>query len=136
MRLRSLFVGIVLVLVSLQPALAQAPVDGPWKEIIRQEGVAFSYLYYREADNTNGGIVVRLVNTNDYAVDYRFKIIFRADGDEHIEQVEGELEAGQVKTGDSDGLFWIPFEDGRGIGEVGLRGYEITPREGERRREQ
>lgn len=134
MRLRSLFAGIVLVLVSLQPALAQAPVDGPWKEIIRQEGVAFSYLYYREADNTNGGIVVRLVNTNDYAVDYRFKIIFRADGDEHIEQVEGELEAGQVKTGDSDGLFWIPFEDGRGIGEVGLRGYKVTPREGERGR--
>lgn len=131
MRLRSLLAGIVLVLVSLQPARAQMPVDGPWKEIIQEDGVAFSYIYYREADNTNGGIVVKLVNTNDHAVDYHFKIIFRADGDERIEQAEGKLEAGQAKTGDSDGLFWIPFEDGRGIGEVGLRGYEITPREGD-----
>lgn len=131
MRLRVLLAGVLFTLVAVAPVRAQTPVKGPWQEIIQEDGVSFSYLYYREADNINGGIVVKLENTNDYAVDYRFKIIFRADGDEHIEQVEGQLEAGQMKTGDADGLFWVPFNDGRGIGEVGLRGYKITPRTSE-----
>jgi hypothetical protein len=32
-----------------------------------------------------------------------------------------------MKTGENDGLFWIPFRDGRSIGEVGLRGFDIEP---------
>lgn len=102
--------------------------DDAWTPIIEHRGVAFSYIFYSEADNTNNGVVVRLRNENDHAVRYRFDIVFRTGrGDERTEQVEGTLEAHQVKTGDNDGLFWIPFADGRAIGEIGLRGYEVEP---------
>lgn len=102
--------------------------DEVWTPIVTHEGVRFSYIFYSEADNTNNGVVVRLDNENDYPVRYRFRMVFRSgQGDEHIEPVEGTLRAHQVKTGDNDGLFWIPFVDGRSVGEVGLRGYHITP---------
>jgi len=102
--------------------------DEVWKPIITHEGVAFSYIFYSEADNTNNGVVVRIDNTNDYPIRYRFRIVFRTwRGEEHTEQVTGTLQAGQMKTGDNDGLFWIPFVDGRSIGEVGLRGYTVEP---------
>jgi hypothetical protein len=102
--------------------------DEVWKPIITHEGVAFSYIFYSEADNTNNGVVVRLDNQNDYPVRYRFRVIFRTwRGEEHVEEASGTLQAGQMKTGENDGLFWIPFVDGRSIGEVGLRGYAIEP---------
>ena len=93
------------------------------------EGVTFSYIFYQEADNFHDGVVIKLFNANPFAISYRFTVIFRAvDGTTYEEGVEGELAAGQGKTGDLDGLFWIPFEDGRSIAEVGLRGYRIRPR--------
>lgn len=100
--------------------------DEVWTPIIEHRGVSISYIFYSEADNANNGIVVRLVNENDHAVRYRFGIVFRTwAGAERIERVEGALQPHEMKTGDNDGLFWIPFVDGRSIGEVGLRGYEI-----------
>lgn len=102
--------------------------DEVWKPIVTHEGVAFSYIFYSEADNTNNGVVVRLDNRNGYPVRYRFRIVFRTwRGEEHVEPVTGTLRPGEMKTGDNDGLFWIPFVDGRSIGEVGLRGYAIEP---------
>lgn len=102
--------------------------DEAWTPIIKHQGVEFSYIFYSEADNTNNGVVVRLINENDHPVRYRFDIIFRTwNGEEHIERVNGTLQAHQMKTGENDGLFWIPFVDGRTIGEVGLRDYDIEP---------
>lgn len=99
-----------------------------WKPILTHEGVRFSFLFYSQADNYNNGVVVLLVNTNEYAVRYHFKMVFRsATGMEAEEIVEGELAAGEAKTGDRDGLFWIPFPDGQYIAEVGMRGYRVTP---------
>lgn len=114
-------------------ALAQQPEAGTWawKTLLTHDGVTFKYIFYARADTQNNGVVVMLVNTNDYAVRYRFKIIFRADGEEVVEETSGDLGARQAKTGDADGLFWIPFPDGRSIGEVGLRGYRITPKKQE-----
>ncbi len=126
---------ILVLLLAAQPARAQAPADSAdsadsaWTPIIEHGGVAFSFIFYPYADNEHGGVVVKLVNTNDYAVDYRFEIVFRAGREEHVEAVEGFLGAGQMKTGDAAGLFWIPFRDGRSIGEVGLRGYAVVPRD-------
>ncbi len=100
--------------------------DWAWKPLIKHEGVEFKYIFYDEADSENGGVVVMLINHNDYKVYYEFKIIFRAGEAEVIKHVVGVLEAKQAKTGDADGLFWIPFPDGRTISEVGLRGYKIT----------
>jgi hypothetical protein len=100
--------------------------DAAWTRILRHRGVAFDYIFYREADNHNDGVVVRLINANDYPVRYRFTIVFRAPSAEQTRRVRGRLQAGQMKTGDNDGLFWIPFPDGRSIGEIGLRGYDIA----------
>ena len=102
--------------------------DEAWIPIITHQGVEFTYLFYSKADNTNNGVVVRLINENAHPVRYRFRIVFRTwEGDEHVEKVEGTLQALQMKTGENDGLFWIPFKDGRSVGEVGLRGYNIEP---------
>ncbi len=118
---------------SALPAQAQTQKfggDWAWKPMLKHEGVEFKYLFYAEADSENNGVVVMLINRNDYAITYQFKVIFRTDGDEVIKETSGELDAGQAKTGDTDGLFWIPFPDGRSIGEVGLRGYKIVPKKG------
>jgi hypothetical protein len=95
--------------------------------MLDHEGVSFSYIFYQHADHSNNGVVLKLTNANDYAVNYRFKIIFRAEGATVVEPVVGTLKAREVKTGDAEGLFWIPFKDGRAIAEVGLRGYKIVP---------
>lgn len=101
--------------------------DWAWTPLLKHGGVDFSFIFYREADNINNGVVIKLVNTNAYAVDYRFKVVFKpAEGEgEHVEQVEGRLEAYEARTGDTGGLFWVPFKDGREIAQVGLRGYKV-----------
>lgn len=99
--------------------------DEAWNPIVEEQGVTFDYIFYREADNHNNGVVVRLHNTNDAPVRYEFRIVFRASGNERVERASGELDAGTMKTGDEDGLFWIPFPDGQRINEVGLRGYRV-----------
>lgn len=111
-------------------ANAQASFGGAdaWKPLLTHDGVTFKYLFYREANNVNNGVVILLTNTNEYAIDYRFKVVFRSGTDQHIEEVSGSLKAGESKTGDRDGLFWIPFRDEREISEVGLRGYKIIPK--------
>lgn len=112
-----------------QPHTPPQPFSGEWAwtPIAEVEGVAFSYIFYREADNVHGGVVMMLTNTNAYAVRYRFKAVFLSGDDEVVALAEGVLEAGASKTGDADGLFWIPFKDGREIEQVGLRGYAIGP---------
>jgi hypothetical protein len=101
--------------------------DWAWTPLLEHEGVDFSFIFYREADNLHNGVVIKLVNTNAYAVDYRFKVVFKpAEGvGEHVEQVEGRLKAHEARTGDTAGLFWVPFKDGRDIAQVGLRGYKV-----------
>ena len=100
--------------------------DEVWKPIMEEDGLAFSYIFYREADTRHNGVVIRLINTNAYDVAYEFTVVFRAGSDEAEEFVEGEIEAGRMKTGESEGLFWIPFLDERQIREVGVRGWQIT----------
>ncbi len=112
-----------------QPNRAQPGYEKAWRPIIEHEGVAFSFIFYPYADNEHGGVVVRLINRNDYAVDYAFTMVFRdGDGHEETARAEGRLRPGELQTGDRAGLFWIPFMDGRSIGEVGLRGYRVTRR--------
>lgn len=100
--------------------------DWVWRPLLEHEGVVFKYIFYAEADNENNGVVVLLMNTNDYAVQYRFKMVFKSGDTEVVEMVEGEIGPHAAKTGDSSGLFWIPFPDGRVISEVGMRGYRVA----------
>ncbi|MFB6247951.1 MAG: hypothetical protein ABEL97_05210 [Salinibacter sp.] len=98
-----------------------------WTPIVEKEGVRFGYIFYSKADNYNNGVVIRLHNQNDRPVRYAFTVIFRGPSGEATSRAEGRLAPGEMKTGETDGLFWIPFTDGRAVGEVGLRGIEITP---------
>jgi hypothetical protein len=59
-------------------------------------------------------------------VRYAFTVIFRGPEAEATAEVKGTLNAGEMKTGENDGLFWVPFrETGASVGEIGLRGVEI-----------
>ena len=120
-----------LVLGAGEPAHAQYARAEKWTTLVEHEGVEFRFLFYSTADSYNNGVVLLLYNRNDYGVRYRFRIVFRtADGEEHVEAVEGTLDAGEILTGDEAGLYFIPFTDGRTIGEVGLRGYAVTRMDG------
>ena len=96
-----------------------------WTPIVSRGGVQISYLFYREADNVNDGVVLRLRNTNDVPVRYSFTVLFRGPEGAAQGQADGRLAPGEVKTGEEDGLFWIPFRDGNAVGRVGLRGIRI-----------
>lgn len=127
--MRWFYIGLLLGLTGL-PTQAQAghtPARGPWTPLASHGGVELAFIFYAEADGHDGGVVVRVTNTNAHAVTYRFTIIFKADGDRREAQAQGHLAPGQAKTGELDGLFWIPFEDGRAIAEVGLRGLRVVP---------
>lgn len=101
-----------------------------WMPFFEHEGVQFSYLHYgyQIEGALSSSVVVKLVNTNPHAVQYAFKMLFRsADETLVVAPVDGTLEPGQVKTGDHEGLYWMPFSPGVDIAEVGLRGYRVEP---------
>lgn len=101
--------------------------EDAWTEIITHDGVRFTYIFYSKADTENNGVVVRLQNQNPFPVRYAFTIVFRTPTAERSARTEGQLDAGEMKTGDTDGLFWIPFtEPGQTIGEIGLRGIRVV----------
>jgi len=101
--------------------------DTAWTPIVETQGVRFGYIFYSKADTRNNGVVIRLQNQNDRPVRYAFTVVFRGPSGQATARAEGRLAPGEMKTGEKDGLFWIPFTDGRSVGEVGLRGIEITP---------
>ena len=128
MRVLSFILVAGTLLLALPPARAQQfEGEWAWKPLYEHGGVIFKYIHYHKADNQNHGVVVLLINTNDYAVEYQFKIVFRSGGEEAVRATSGRLEAGQRKTGAGDDLFWIPFLDGRIIRSIGLRGYKVAP---------
>ena len=101
-----------------------------WNEIAVVRGVQFAYLYYIEADNVNDGVVVRLHNRSDCPATVDFDVIFRAasrsgEGRERVVEESYRLAPGERKTGENDGLFYIPFPEGDSIAEVGLRGVSV-----------
>ena len=129
-RCGGLFLLGLLLLGSVAQATAQVsdlePEPG-WRPLLDHDGLVFRYIFYQEADTINDGLVLRLTNTNTYAVRYRFEIVFRSGTREHVEEVAGRLGPGADITGDLEGLFWVPFPDGAPISEVGLRKYDVEP---------
>lgn len=137
MHQRVIFASFLMLFAAVGVVRAQEPVPTPtefagkwaWKPILTHEGVTFSYIFYSEADSENNGVVLMLQNVNTHAVDYAFKVLLRSEDDElFVDEVTGNLKAQEAKTGSKDGLFWIPFTDGRSVAAVGLRGYKITKR--------
>ena len=125
------WIAAVLLLAAVPRASAQQPdttkswYDDAWSPIVTRDSVAVSYIFYEKADNQNNGVVLRLQNHNTHPVRYAFRVVFRAADAETTATAEGRLLPGQMKTGDGDGLFWIPFTDGRTVAQVGLRGFYV-----------
>lgn len=100
--------------------------EDKWKFLFEHECLRFLYLFYPRADSINDGVVMMLQNQNGYGINYRFTIIFESTAEAKIFDVEGSMKPLEIKTGDADGLFWIPFEDGRSIGGIRMRKYRVT----------
>ncbi len=124
LRIPVLFPLVCLITLSLS-AQDTSQMERAWRPLLLHEGVEFKFLFYPMANAQYNGVVLRLHNQNGYPVRYRFNIVFQSGDEEKVEPVEGMLEAGERRTGDQDGLFWIPFTDGRMISQVGLRSYNV-----------
>ncbi len=100
--------------------------DGPMKKIIEKDGLGIYFLFYQEGNGVeNNGVVIYLTNKNDFAINYKFQLIFRSDETENIQEVNGMLKEGERKTGSNEGLYFIPFADKRSISEVGVTKIQI-----------
>ena len=89
-------------------------------------GLIVSFIFYSDGDGIeNNGVVIYLENKNDYDISFQFTLIFRAlsvDGEKHV---SGTLKAKERRTGSSDGLYFLPFEEGRSLSEVGIKGCRV-----------
>ena len=97
-----------------------------WKTILEHEGLRFRYIFYSKANTKDDGVVVMLQNLNEYCISYRFTIIFESPEGSVSADAEGTLASLEMRTGEADGLYWIPFDDGRSIGAIGLRNYAVN----------
>ena len=96
-----------------------------WKTLLEHEGLRFQYIFYSKANTNDDGVVVMLHNLNEYCISYRFTIVFESPEGSTSVDAEGTLASLEMKTGDAEGLYWIPFDDGRPIGAIGLRNYAV-----------
>lgn len=112
-----------------QPPL-EAAGEWAWTTIVVRDGVRVSYVFYPAADQRGDGVVLRLDNRNTWPVAYRFVAVFRSGDGEVKRPVSGRIEARSIVTGDSSGLSFVPFSDGRSVSEIGLRGFEVERAEG------
>ena len=125
--IRILTIGWVAVLMSQTTVAQQFPGEHAWKEIVVYEGVRFLYVFYPRADALNDGVVMMLQNQNEYPIQYQFTIIFESPDGNTSTDAMGILKPLEMKTGDAEGLFWVPFEDERSLGAIRMRNYRITP---------
>ena len=96
-----------------------------WKPLLEHEGLRFRYIYYSRANTNDDGVVIMLQNLNEYCIRYRFTIIFESSEGSTSADAEGTLASLEMRTGEADGLYWIPFDDVRYIGAIGLRNYTV-----------
>ena len=97
-----------------------------WQSLTAASDVEISFIVHRYGDGQNAGVVIRLINTAHEERVFRFRVIFRSESRERLsEPVTGVLAPLEVRTGESAGLWWIPFKDGSPVTEVGLKGLRI-----------
>ena len=116
----------MIMFLSTPAAAQQFAGEEAWRELFVHQGVRFLYVFYPKADAVNDGVVMMLQNQNDYWIHYRFTIVFESLEGTTSAEVEGKMESLEMKTGDAEGLFWIPFEDMRSIGAIRIKDYKVT----------
>ncbi|MCF8262568.1 MAG: hypothetical protein K9J12_17460 [Melioribacteraceae bacterium] len=98
-----------------------------WTTLYKNEQIIISFLFYAEADNYNNGVVLKIENLTNNNLSYKFKLIFKAGNKLKSTIVEDDLLPNQIKAGENEGLFWIPFPNVNGITEVGITSIDIQP---------
>ncbi len=120
------FIFILAFLFTLQSfAQELMPEHGPWTFLFQKDSVDAYFICYAKADNHNDGIVVKLVNKNNFKVNYKFDLIFLSDTLKHVVKVAGYLRSKETKTGSTEGLFWVPFKNGNSISDVGIHDFQV-----------
>ena len=100
--------------------------ESPFKKLYDNHGLIVSFIFYSEGDgDENNGVVIYLENKNNYNVSLQFTLIFRAGAIDRVRMVDGTMIPLEKKTGSNDGLFFIPFEDGRSLSEVGIKSCKV-----------
>ena len=100
--------------------------EGPFKKLYDNHGLIVSFIFYSEGDgDENNGVVIYLENKNDYNISYKFTIIFRAGATDRVRTINGTMIPREKRTGSNDELYFIPFEDGRSLSEVGIKSCKV-----------
>jgi len=98
----------------------------PFKKLYDNHGLIVSFLFYSDGDGMeNNGVVIYLENKKDYDISFQFTLIFRALNVDRERQVTRTLKANEKRTGSDWGLYFIPFEDGRSLSEVGIKNCKV-----------
>jgi len=126
-RLISLASLVALALATDAAGQATTSSDWAWKPVVLGDSVSVEYLFYAEVGERPSGVVLKVVNRSAQAQCYSMTVIFRSGEDRVEDPVSGCVDARSLVTGEADGLFFVPFEDGRPVGEIGLRGFRIEP---------
>ncbi len=101
----------------------------PWQELASYKGLHISFLFYKKANDTYNGIVLKLQNKNEHKIFYQFELVFQSDKKEKKELLEGYLNSGEIITGSNNNLFFLPFKDSTTISHVGLQKIKIVKSE-------
>ncbi|MEE9118975.1 MAG: hypothetical protein V3U02_10340 [Calditrichia bacterium] len=100
--------------------------EGPFKKLYDNHGLIVSFIFYSEGDGEkNNGVVIYLENKNDYNISFQFKLIFRVGAIDRVKTIDGRMIPRERRTGSNDELYFIPFEDGRSLSEVGIKSCKV-----------
>ncbi|NWF50648.1 MAG: hypothetical protein HXY49_08910 [Ignavibacteriaceae bacterium] len=100
---------------------------GSIKKLYEEDGLRVSFLYYKEGDGSGrSGVVIFLENNNEFEISFSFTLIFRSEGADKEERLEGSLKAFEKRTGSTSGLYFLPFSDNRSIIAVGIKNFKVT----------
>ncbi len=98
----------------------------PWQKVAEYKGLDVSFLFYKKANNSYNGIVLKLHNKNEYRIFYQFELVFQSKLREKTELVEGYLNPEEIITGSNYNLFFLPFKDSTTISHLGLQKIKVV----------
>ncbi len=100
--------------------------ESPFKKLYDNHGLIVSFIFYSEGDgDENNGVLIYLENKNDYNISFQFTLIFRAGAIDRVRTIDGTMIPRERRTGSNDELYFIPFEDGRSLSEVGIKSCKV-----------
>lgn len=98
----------------------------PLKKIMSKENVDIAYIYYKEGDGVkNNGLNLYIHNRNKFEIKISFILIFNTDSLSKEVFVKDTLNAGEISTGSTNNLYWLPFKKQIQIRELGIKKLKI-----------